>query len=415
MKAIILSIGDELLNGQTVNTNATWMSVELNQIGIDVVRVITLSDKREDIVDTLDYSLKKADIILFTGGLGPTSDDVTRNVLCDYFDSKLIFNERVFEDIKKLFNHRKRAITEETKDLAMVAENAEVLYNSMGTAPGMLFKKNDKIVVSMPGVPYEMKAMMKEQVFPYFHENLDLPIIIHRFYKTAAIGESLLSKELINFEKELPSHISLAYLPSVGTVRLRLSARGDDRAQLKSDLAIQEHKIMSSIGKYVYGFDEETLSESLGKLLIEKKLQLVTAESCTGGYISHVVTKTSGSSSYYKGSIIAYSNDVKKSELNVQEETLAEYGAVSEQTVQEMIDGVLSKLAGDVAIAVSGIAGPSGGTKEKPVGTVVIGVGDSKEKYIRTVTFTTNRLKNIELTAVVALVMLRKFIIKRFA
>ena len=415
MKAIILSIGDELLNGQTVNTNASWMSIELNQLGIDVIRVVVLSDKKADIVDVLEYSLKHADIVLFTGGLGPTSDDITRNVLCEYFNSKLVFDERVFEYIEKLFIHRNRAITNETKDLARVPDNAVVLYNSMGTAPGMLFEQNGKIIISMPGVPYEMKAVMQGQVFPYFRKHLDLPVIIHRFYKTAAIGESLLSKELVVFEKELPDHISLAYLPSVGSVKLRLSARGKESAKLKADLQIQEEKIMSAIGKYVYGFDDETLSESIGKLLLKYNKQLVTAESCTGGYISHLVTKTAGSSAYYKGSIIAYSNAIKQSHLNVKKDTLENHGAVSEETVKEMIVGAVQKMDADVAVAVSGVAGPSGGSKEKPVGTVIIGVGTKDEQYIRRLTFTKNRLKNIELSAVVALVMLRKFLIKQFA
>ncbi len=412
MNAILLSIGDELLIGKTLNTNVNWMAQELNALGIDVVRMITLSDRHEDILWRLDNAIAEAHIVLITGGLGPTSDDITKDVLIEYFASEVAYDEKALQNIEALYQRRNRAITQSIKDMALLPTNCKPIYNGMGTAPGMLFDVGGRVVASMPGVPYEMKDMMQHTVLPYLKSRFDLPIILHKHILTAGKGETEIAQKIESVESELPSHIRLAYLPDVGKVKLRLTARGSDKIALDADMDKFTNDIVALLGKDVYGYDEDIYEEVIGKLLIDRKLQLVTAESCTGGYIAHRITSVSGSSAYFKGSVVAYSNAIKESVLGVSQHTLTEYGAVSEVCVAEMLIGALEALQGDIAIAVSGIAGPNGGTEDKPVGTVVIGIATKYNQQVKKFSFTNNRHRNIQLSGIIALEMLRRNLVE---
>ena len=413
MKATILSIGDELLIGQTLNTNVHWISQKMNEIGVDVIHHISLSDDKTDIINCLDNALSTSQVVLITGGLGPTSDDITKDVLNDYFGGKLIYNEEAFHNIETIYKLRKRDITEDARTMCLVPDNCIVIQNSFGTAPGMLFKKENNVIVSMPGVPYEMKAMIEKVVIPYLKENFTLPVIIHCNILTAGVGETVLSERLKEFEKNKDPQIKLAYLPNVGKVRLRLTTKGEDKSALEKIISHAKEEVVQAIGEFIYGFEDDTLEKNIGDLLVERGLSLGTAESCTGGYMAHLITSVSGSSAYYKGSIISYSNEIKKDILNVKPSTLQQFGAVSGETVREMVAGALEKLNVDIAIATSGVAGPTGGTSEKPVGTVFIGIGSKEKIIIKKLSFTNNRERNIQLSSVVALVMLRKFLLNR--
>lgn len=413
IKATLLSIGDELLIGETINTNVSWMGQKLNEIGVDIAHMVTLSDEESDIINQIKIALEETDIVLITGGLGPTSDDITRDTLCKLFDSKLVLDTKVLENIQLIFSLRKRMLGPETEDLANVPEKAITIYNPQGTAPGTIFIENGKMVASMPGVPYEMKAMMRETVLPFIQKNYNLPIILHSHIHTAGVGETQISQLLVGFEKELPKYMKLAYLPSLGKVKLRLTAKGTDKISMENELAIETEKIKKAIPEYIYGFGNDVFEQKIGEMLMAKNLKLGCAESCTGGFISHSITKIPGSSAYFNGAIIAYSNEVKHKILGVKTDTLTQFGAVSEETVAEMIDGALAVLNCDIAIAISGVAGPSGGTDEKPVGTVIIGIGDNQRKIIKKLSFTNDRIKNIHISGVVALEMLRKFLINQ--
>lgn len=412
MKATLLSIGDELLIGQTLNTNVQWISQQLIEYGIDVEHHVTLSDNRDDIIQCLNSALSTSTFVFITGGLGPTSDDITKDVLCEYFEGKLIYHEPSFENIASIYRLRNRQVTEAAKQMAYVPDNCVVIPNTLGTAPGMLFHKDDKVVVSMPGVPYEMKAMVKDTVLPYIKSKYTLPVIIHFNILTAGTGETVLAECLKEFEATKDYRIKLAYLPNVGKVRLRLTVKGEDRHELNELMEEAKAKVIEAVQEYIVGFNEETLETNIAALLVEKNLTIGTAESCTGGYIAHLLTSISGSSAYFKGSIISYSNELKSDILKVSETTLSTYGAVSEQTVQEMLSGALNVLKTDIVIAVSGIAGPLGGTNEKPVGTVYIGIANRENRIVNRYSFTNNRERNIQLSAVMALVMLRNFILK---
>lgn len=410
MKAEILTIGDELLIGNTINTNAAWIAQQLNLIGIDVIHHLTLSDEKQDIIKSLDSSLKNVDIIVITGGLGPTSDDITKYVLADYFGGKLIFNEPAFQNIERLFAHRKKWINEATKKVAYLPDNCIPIQNKMGTAAGMLFTKDNKTIVSMPGVPYEMKAMMSDDFIPYLQHKYKLPTILHKHILTAGVGETEIAEKLESFEHNLSKYLKLAYLPSLGSVKLRLTAKGNTAEKLQKIINDATEEIQSKLNEWIFGYDDETLESVIGKKLQSKNLMLGTAESCTGGMLAHKITSVAGSSAYFKGSIISYANEIKEDILGVQKKTLAKYGAVSEETVSEMLLGALKQLDVNIAVAISGIAGPDGGTKEKPVGTVFIGIANKEKQLIKKFSFYKNRAINIELSSVFALVQLRKFL-----
>lgn len=413
MKCTILNIGDELLIGQTLNTNAQFISQKMNEIGIDVIHHISLSDEADDIIKCLEAALETSTIVLITGGLGPTSDDITKEVLCTYFNGKLVYNEEAYKNIERIFLGRNFIIDESTKRVAYLPDVCAIIQNKNGTAAGMIFTKDNKTIISMPGVPYEMKAMVTDSVIPYLSNKYELPYIFHRSILTAGVGETVLAEKLVYFEKKKDTRIKLAYLPSVGKVRLRLTIKGENKHELESVIENAKQEVINAVSEHIYGFDDDTLEATIGTLLLDKNMQLGTAESCTGGYLAHIITSVSGSSAYFKGSIISYANEIKMELLGVQESTLNEFGAVSEQTVSEMISGALQKLNVDVAIAISGVAGPSGGSEEKPVGTVFIGVGTKDRNYIKRLKFTNNRTRNIELSATMALVLLRKFLLNQ--
>ena len=410
--ASIITIGDELLIGQVIDTNSAWMAQKLNQIGIAIKKRISIGDNAEDMWNVLDIDSKDADVVLITGGLGPTSDDITKELLCKYFSGKMIVNKRALENVKYLFEKiYKKHVTRVNLAQAEVPDVCEVIQNKRGSAPGMIFQKDNKIFISMPGVPYEMQGIMNE-VIPYLKKQFELPVIIHRTILTAGIGESALAEIIADFEKNLSQKIRLAYLPNYGMVRLRLTTSGFDKIATKKLIDDQFDQLKILVKKYMVTDEDELMQVVLGKLLLQNKKTISTAESCTGGEIASLITSVAGSSAYYEGSIISYSYGVKETLLDVNKETLNTYGAVSEKTVVEMLKGILNRLNTDYGIAVSGIMGPDGGTPDKPVGTVWIAVGN-KEKYVaQKIQQRFDRHKNIEVTSVMALNMMRKFILE---
>ena len=379
VNASIITIGDELLIGQVVDTNSSWISRELNKTGVEVIRRVAVGDSYDEIWKTLDKESEEADIILITGGLGPTSDDITKPLLCDYFGGKMVVNEDALQNVKYLFEQVfKRPVSAINLLQAEVPDVCEVIQNKRGTAPGMIFHKGKTLYISMPGVPYEMQGIMEASVIPMLKEKFELPVIVHRTILTAGIGESALAEVIKEFEDALPRDIKLAYLPNYGMVRLRLSTSGFDRKLIEENINKHFQELKSLTKEYIVTDVDDSMPVVLGKILKAKNKTVSTAESCTGGYISHLITLVPGSSDYYAGSIISYSYDVKQTLLGVHENTLTTYGAVSEQTVTEMLKGLLEKLNTDYGVAVSGIMGPGGGTEDKPVGTVWIAVGNKK-------------------------------------
>ncbi|MGH2649109.1 MAG: CinA family nicotinamide mononucleotide deamidase-related protein [Ginsengibacter sp.] len=412
VNASIITIGDELLIGQVIDTNSAWIAQQLNKIGVAVKRRVAIADSRDDIVTILDEESDYSDIILITGGLGPTSDDITKSVLCDYFGGKMIVNEDALKNVKYLFEKVfKRPVSDVNLMQAEVPDVCKVIWNKRGSAPGMIFHKGNSIYISMPGVPYEMKGMMDDAVIPLLKQKFKLPTIAHRTILTAGIGESALAEIIADFENSLPAEIKLAYLPTYGMVRLRLSTTGFDKMLVEKniDKYFDELKLLAK--DYLVTDIDESMAVVIGKLLKEKSKTVSTAESCTGGYIAHLITSVPGSSKYYEGSIVSYSYNVKETLLNVHEDTLNTYGAVSEETVKEMLKGLLEKLNTDYGIAVSGIMGPDGGTQDKPVGTVWMAAGDKKNHQTQKINLRFNRERNIEVTGMMALNFLRKFIL----
>lgn len=375
MNVEIIVIGDELLIGQVTDTNSGWIARELNHIGWEVTEITTVRDRSREITDALNSSFGRVDVVLMTGGLGPTKDDITKQTLCDYFGGKLVFDESVFANVEAIFRRRKLTINDSTRNQAYVPNVCTVIQNSVGTAPVMWFERNGKVLVSMPGVPTEMKTVMKEAVISRLREYFqDHSSILHRTCLVKDFTESRLSETLSDFEAQLPACIKLAYLPTPGVIRLRLTARGDEESYLQKIIDDEFFKLRTILGSHLFCGSDTTLAGALGSILTERGETLATAESCTGGNIAHEITRVAGSSVYFKGSVVAYSNEVKARVLNVSSETLSGFGAVSRETVLQMVSGVQRLLSSDCAIATSGIAGPGGGSVEKPVGTVWIAV-----------------------------------------
>lgn len=407
VKATIITIGDELLIGQTIDTNSAWIGQELNKIGVRVFQRLAVGDDAAQITEALSRAASTSQIVLITGGLGPTKDDITKKTIAEYFGVGFTFYEEVWEKMKTIFEKRGKEVLEMNRSQAMLPANAVMLPNQRGTAQGMWFDEANIVYVSMPGVPHEMKHLM-EQVIPRLQQRFELPKIVHRTIMTAGAGESSIANMLRHFEEALPPHIKLAYLPELGVVKLRLSAYD---VQNSNEINDQVEKMKLLLQGYVFSEGETTLQETIGKLLLEKNATLATAESCTGGYLTHLITSIPGSSSYFLGSIVSYHNDLKTNLLYVKKETLLENGAVSEATVIEMVKGVLQQTGATYAVATSGVAGPGGGTAEKPVGTVCFAVG-SKERIIsRKLHFFPSRMENIKVSANTALNLLRKFIL----
>ena len=406
--AEIITIGDEILIGQVVDTNSAWMGQELNKAGIKVKQITSVSDSEEHILMALNEAKNRADIVLITGGLGPTKDDITKTTLCKYFNTELRFDEAAYQNVEHIFSVRGREVTPINRKQAEVPANCKVLVNAKGTAPGLWFNEHGKVYVSMPGVPYEMKHLMEMHVIPALKAQFKTTAIIHRTILTQGIGESFLSETIAKWEDALPANMKLAYLPSPGLVRLRLSATGEEYIKLFEAVNAQVEALLPLINEYVYGFEDTSLEEVVGKLLIQKKKTLATAESCTGGYIAHLITTIAGASAYYKGSVVAYDNEIKIKELNVSPETLEKHGAVSELAVIEMAEGIKEKYKTDYAIACSGIAGPDGGSDEKPVGIVWLAIATPNGTIAKKLQLGDNRQRVIRETGLHALNLLRK-------
>lgn len=414
INASIITIGDELLIGQTIDTNSAFIAQELNKIGVWVRRRVAVGDNWDDIWNTLDEEGKQSQIIIITGGLGPTDDDITKPLLCKYFGGKMIVNEKVLEHIKYLFEkvyRRPGPILERNLKQAEVPDICTVLHNARGSAPGMWFEKDTRVFISLPGVPHEMKGLMTDEVIPRLLKTFSLPGIVHKTALTAGQGESMIAEKLVDFEVSLPANIKLAYLPHYGMVRLRLTATGDNKNEVEKEIDPFFEKLQELVKDWLVTNEDEGLEVVIGKILKQKGKTMGTAESCTGGYIAHLITSMPGSSAYFNGSIVSYANDVKENILGVKEDTIKKHGAVSEETVKEMIKGALEKLKVDFVLAASGIMGPDGGSEEKPVGTVWIAAGNKEKVQTIKLNLRFDRQRNIELTAVNALNLLRKFVL----
>jgi nicotinamide-nucleotide amidase len=412
MKASIITIGDELLIGQTVDTNSAWIGAEMSKSGFDVYRITSVHDRREDILNALDEAAGKNDVVLITGGLGPTSDDITKPTLCEFFNTHLVMNYEVLSMIEEMMMRRNFPMIDKNKRQAEVPESCRVLKNAAGTAPGMWFEKDGTIYISMPGVPHEMEYLMTEAILPELNKRFTSQIIIHRNIMTYGTGESILSDILTDFESELPESIRLAYLPATGILKLRLTGTGTDQNILSDLINEQVIKLYKTIPEFIYGENEESLEMVVGKLLKKDQKTVSTAESCTGGNIAHLLTNVAGSSEYFKGSVIAYDNSIKTQLLGVQDYILTKYGAVSENTAKEMAIGVRSLLKTDYAVATTGIAGPEGGSDTKPVGTVWIAVSSERGTVSEKRGFGNDRTLNITRFSLTALNLLRKQIIR---
>lgn len=410
VNASIITIGDELLIGQTVDTNSAYIATELNKLGIWVKRRLAVGDRREEILNALLEQAKDCTVVIITGGLGPTADDITKPVLCEYFGARLVTDEAALQNVRDIFTKLNKPILERNLKQGEVPDNCRVLQNLRGTAPGMWFEKEGVIYVSLPGVPHEMRGLMQSSVLPQLEAALELPSILHKTLLVAGKGESEIAEVISDFETALPSYIKLAYLPAYGMVRLRLTGRSDDKGQLSSALEDRFHELKSLVREWMVADEDISLQEALSRLLKEKNKTLCTAESCTGGYIAHLITSLPGSSAIYYGSIISYDNSVKENLLKVSAATLQQHGAVSEETVIQMAKGALEALGTDYAIATSGIMGPGGGSPEKPVGTVWIAVANKHKVEARHFSFRFDRSRNTELAAHNALNLLRKFI-----
>ena len=408
IRAEIITIGDEILYGQIVDTNSQWISKELDKIGVKTVRKTTVSDSELDIIGALSESTNRADIILITGGLGPTSDDLTKPCLAKFFQCDLALNQQALKEVQLIFTKIGRELTETNRQQAYLPTKCSVVTNRVGTAPGMWFQKQGIVYVSMPGVPHEMKTMMTEQVLPKLQTIFRTPAIYHKIIKTIGIGESWLADKIESWEKQLPPHIKLAYLPGLGEVKLRLTAVGDDKTELAYEVDQQIENLKPLAGKHIYGYDKDTLSSVVGNLLRDLNLTIASAESCSGGSVAQAITAVAGSSDYFMGSIVAYQNSLKESLLGVNPATLNTYGAVSEPTILEMAEGVRKMLKVDIGMATSGIAGPGGGSDEKPVGTVWVAYVDGENKITKKLSLYKDRAINIKLTTQAVLNLARQ-------
>lgn len=412
--ASIVTIGDELLIGQVIDTNSAWMAQQLNGIGVHVRERISVGDVWYDIWKALDAAAANSPIVLITGGLGPTADDITKPLLCSYFGGTMVVDPDVHNHVRAIFEKLDRPILDRNLKQAEVPDVCKVLFNDRGTAPGMLFEKNGTIFVSLPGVPHEMMGIMKKWVLPHLQQMPGLPSIVHRTLLTVGMGESFIAEKIQAWEEALPEHIKLAYLPNYGMVRLRLSGYGPIKAVLENEVNEQFEFLKPLVAEWMATDEDEKIEVVLGRLLKTNGLTMATAESCTGGYMAHLITAQPGSSHWYQGSVISYANEVKTSLLGVPADLLKEYGAVSEPVVVHMVKGVLSQISVDMAVAVSGIMGPDGGSPEKPVGMVWVAAGNAEKVVTKKLQFRFDRQRNIELTATHALNFLREFVVDKY-
>lgn len=407
---ILINIGDELLIGQVVNTNAAFIGQQMSAAGFELTDVITIGDDSQAIRDTVTSSLAKTDVVIMTGGLGPTKDDITKKIICDIFQRELVMDEPTLQHVTEIFASRGMDLTETNRQQALVPKDCTVLSNPLGTAPGLWIEQDSKVLIALPGVPFEMEKLIKDEVMPRLEAHKkDQHAILHRVLQCTNISESGLSDLLENFEKQLPPELKLAYLPKPGIIRLRLTARGDDKESLKTLLDQHFNELKKLTAEYAFTDEDIEIEEVVGRLLTKSGKTLATAESCTGGYVAHLITSVPGSSRYFQGSLVSYSNDIKRDLLNVREDNLKRRGAVSEQVVSDMALNAMGLFDVDYTIATSGIAGPDGGTKEKPVGTVWIAVATPVRLTTREFHFgsRTGRKQIIERAARAALNMLR--------
>jgi len=410
MKAIIVTIGDEILIGQILDTNSTWLASELHLLDIQVVKILSIQDTKEAIEHTLATASLEADLIITTGGLGATKDDITKKSIASFLGLEMYFDDDVYAHIDALYARYNRTLTETLKEQCYMPMGTQILKNTMGTAPGMLFHCGKCRIVSMPGVPYEMKWIFEHSLVPELIKTRSDVFLKHRTIRTIGMGETTIADKIEDITDNFPNNFCIAFLPSIGTVRLRISGRGKDDALLESQLQEYSERIATRLSDIVFGYGSQTLAEAIQQKYVAKSVTVGTAESCTGGNISRTITSAAGASTYYMGSIVAYDYKLKTSLLNVSEELLNKYGAVSEETVIAMVRGGLQLLQTDVVIAVSGIAGPGGGTPEKPVGTIWLACGDQNKIKTKKLQLSKNRDKNIIYTTNVALNMLRKYI-----
>jgi nicotinamide-nucleotide amidase len=411
VRAEIITIGDEILYGQILDTNTQWISLELDKLGIKTIRKSSVGDQASEITQILNEAAERADLVFITGGLGPTKDDLTKKVLADYFDCGLAMHPEALQDVTDFFAKRGRELSDINRDQALLPTKAQFVPNKQGTAPCMWFEEKGVVWVSMPGVPFEMKAIMETEVLPRVTKHFKTPVIFHKVIKTVGIGESYLSDLIQDWELALPEHIKLAYLPSLGIVKLRLTAFGEDLRTLSADVETVLAQVMPLISSYVFGYEKEELAEVVGALLRKEKASLGLAESCTGGHLAHQFTQISGSSDYFKGCIVSYANEVKMDQLGVSSSILSEFGAVSEACITAMAEGARKVLGATYSLATSGIAGPSGGSTEKPVGTIWIALAHPGGVITRKLQLAGTRIQNIHMTSLAAINLLRRFLL----
>ncbi|MGC9374259.1 MAG: competence/damage-inducible protein A [Bacteroidales bacterium] len=411
MNAEIITIGDELLIGQVVDTNAAWIANKLNLLGIDIHKIVSVSDTKESIFKALEQIDKSTDLVILTGGLGPTNDDITKTALTEYFHTKLVMNNEVLEKIKTFVIKRNGDLNERNKQQTLVPENCTVIQNTIGTAPGMWFEDKGRIIISMPGVPFEMKEMMNNHILKELKKRHKNFYILHKVILTQGLAESKLAEILEEWEKNFPKELSVAYLPSPGIIKLRITGKGKNRKYIEEQIDNKVNALKNIIPDYICGYDDDKLEENLGKLLKEKKATVSVAESCTGGNIGRLITSIPGSSDYFKGGVIAYSNEIKENILNVNKRNIDNYGAVSKQVVEEMAKGILELYNTDFSIATSGIAGPTGGSDEKPVGVIWIAVASKHKVITQKFVFGDQRDRNIQRASLTAINMLQKLIL----
>ncbi|MCG8578284.1 MAG: competence/damage-inducible protein A [Bacteroidales bacterium] len=374
MQVEIITIGNELLIGQVVDTNSAWMGQQLNDDGFDINRITSIQDTKEAITNALNEAMTRVDIVLMTGGLGPTKDDITKETLAEIFNSKLVFNQDAYDTMSNLLKGRVKGINKQNESQAYVPECCDVIPNPVGTAPVMWFDESGKVIVSMPGVPVEMKTAMSNEVIPRLQKRYNTGHIIHKTIQIFNIPEAVLAEQLEDWEDTIPDYISLAYLPNPGKIRLRLTAKTEDELKAKEDISSLLKSLYEVVGDHIFGEEDLPVQQLLGDELKKRGQTIAVAESCTGGNIGHLLTSIPGSSAYFKGGVIAYDNEIKERVLGVKRVSLEEHGAVSQQVVEQMAAGVMALMKTDYAIATSGIAGPDGGTDEKPVGTVWIAI-----------------------------------------
>ncbi len=410
--AEIVSIGDELLIGQVVNTNASWMAEQLSLAGIKLNRITAIADEVEALHRALDEAIERSEFILLTGGLGPTADDLTKPALCSYFNTEMVFNEAAFAQIEKLFSARHMPVTDRNREQAFLPANCQPIENANGTAPGMWFSHKMSYIAAMPGVPFEMKTMFAQQLIPMMLAISEKRVFLHKTVMTTGLGESWLADRIKDWEDNLPKNLHLAYLPQPGIVRLRLSGLGVDAKILADEMQLQVNNLTALIPDLVYGFDNQSMEEVVADLLKKQQRNIATAESCTGGYIAHLLTGIPGSSAYFKGAIVAYDNSVKSGLLDVDEQLLQTHGAVSKEVVEAMADGARAKLGVSLAVATSGIAGPDGGTDDKPVGTVWIALSSENGTTSERFQFGEHRGRNIRRSGLSALNMVRLWLLQ---